>query len=207
MVAADRTESLAVGALQAFLANRVELKEAVLSLGLYSEEIRRLLKMGHTAAKRIGRMDRAQLRALLAALTPRAEVNSDGLYISCHELSRLLSWGGVGLFQKSVLKHNRAADRIHVVHAPAFLICGHPRFALPIDARTELSAVPSRDSWIFSSGLRSCGSSCWQTEASRSPSSLAKSGWDRAPSPERSGSIILRLTSRRRLSMELSPSI
>lgn len=144
MVAADRTESLAVSALQAFLANRVELKEAVLSLGLYSEEIRRLLKMGHTAAKRIGRMDRAQLRALLGALTPRAEVNSNELmlYVSCHELSRLLSWDGVGLFQKSVLKHSRAADRFHVVHAPAFLICGHPRFALPIDVRTECSAAP-----------------------------------------------------------------
>jgi hypothetical protein len=34
MVAADRTEALTLSALQAFFVNRIELKEAVLSLGL-----------------------------------------------------------------------------------------------------------------------------------------------------------------------------
>jgi DNA invertase Pin-like site-specific DNA recombinase len=144
MVNADRTEQLVVSALQAFLVNRVELKDAVLSLGLYSDEIRRLLRMGHTAAKRVKTMDRRQLRAVLLALLCRAEVNTAELrlYISCYELTRLLGWDGVGLFEKSVVKPTRAADRVHVLHAPAFLICGHPRFALPIDPCPAQAGVP-----------------------------------------------------------------
>src|SRR5206468_4334814 len=56
--------------------------------------------------------------------------------------SRLLAWDGVGLFQKSALRSVRAADRVHVVNAPAFLICGHPRFALPIDPCLAPHASP-----------------------------------------------------------------
>lgn len=135
MVAADRTEQLTLAALEAFLVDRVQLKDAILSLGLYSEEIRRLLRMGHTAAKRLRKMDRPAMRAVLSALVPRAEVNSAELrlFVSCHELTRFLARDGVGLFQKSALRPSRTADRVHLVHAPAFLICGHPRFALPLD--------------------------------------------------------------------------
>lgn len=144
MVAADRTETLTVSALEAFLVNRVELKEAILSLGLYSDEIRRLLSMGHTAAKRVSRMDQAQMRALLVALVPRAEVNTAELklYVSCIELSRFLGWDGVGLFSRNPIRPKHVADRVHVVHAPAFLVCGHPRFALPVDPCTDAAAVP-----------------------------------------------------------------
>ncbi len=45
MVAADNVEQLTIGALKALLVDRVQLKEAVLSLGLYSDEIARRLKM------------------------------------------------------------------------------------------------------------------------------------------------------------------
>jgi len=144
MVEADRTESMTVAAIQAFLANRVDLKNAVLSLGLYSDDIRRLLRMGPTAAKRVGGMDPEQLRSLLLAVVPRLEVNPSGLklYISCYELGRLLAWDGAGLFEKSAVRPARLADRVHVVDAPAFLICGHPRFALPIDPRPGHTAPP-----------------------------------------------------------------
>lgn len=144
MVGGDRTEQLAVSAVQAFLVNRIELKEAVLSLGLYSEEIRKLLRMGPTAAKRVSKMDQQHLRALLLALIPRAEVNTSELrlYVSCHELSRFLAWDGIGLFERSVVRPSHAADRIHLVRAPAFLICGHPRFVLPIDPRPTQGGVP-----------------------------------------------------------------
>jgi len=144
MVGADRTEQLAVSALGAFLVDRVELKDAVLSLGLYSEEIGRLLRMGHRAAKRLRRMDQPALRALLSALVPRAEVNTAELrlYVSCHELTRFLGWDGVGLFEKSSVKPSRSADKVHVIHAPAFLICGHPRFALPVDPCPSQGAAP-----------------------------------------------------------------
>jgi DNA invertase Pin-like site-specific DNA recombinase len=144
MVCADRTEALTVSALEAFLVDRIQLKAAILSLGLYSDEIRRMLRMGHTAAKRLRRMDRPQLRALLLALTPRLEVNTSGaeLYVSCYELSRFLAWDGAGVFQKAELKPARVADPFHVVKASAFLICGHPQFALPIDACKDQLASP-----------------------------------------------------------------
>jgi DNA invertase Pin-like site-specific DNA recombinase len=144
MVAADRTEALTLSALQAFFVNRIELKEAVLSLGLYSEEVRKLLGRGHTAAKRICQMDQTQIRAMLLALVPRAEVNASELtlYVSCHETGRFLGWDGVGLFEKSALKRLHDAERVHVLHAPAFLICGHPRFALPIEPCPESTSAP-----------------------------------------------------------------
>ena len=46
MVNADRVESLLVSAVQALLVDRVQVKDAVMSLGLYAEEIRCLLKKG-----------------------------------------------------------------------------------------------------------------------------------------------------------------
>lgn len=100
--------------------------------------------MGHRAAKRLGKMDQRGLRALLVTLVPRAEVNASELrlYVSCHELTRYLAWDGVGFFEKSMLKPSRSADRVHVVHAPAFLICGHPRFALPLDPCPTQGAAP-----------------------------------------------------------------
>jgi DNA invertase Pin-like site-specific DNA recombinase len=144
MVDADRTEQLVVAALGAFLVNRLQLKEAVLSQGLYSDQIRGLLRMGGKAAKRLGAMDPQQLRALLLALVPRAEVNTSELilYISCHELSRFLAWDGVGLFDRSAIRPRQSADRVHAVHAPACLICGHPRFALPVDPCATQGSAP-----------------------------------------------------------------
>jgi DNA invertase Pin-like site-specific DNA recombinase len=144
MVAADQTEALAISALQAFLVDRVKLKQAILSLGLYSDQIRQLLRMGHKAAKRVERMDRPHLRALITSLVPRMEVNTTGLtlYVSCAELIRFLGWDGVGFFEKCSAGPTRIADRVHTIKSPAFLICGHPRFALPIDARPLHRATP-----------------------------------------------------------------
>jgi hypothetical protein len=144
MVAADRVERLTVSALRALLVNRVQLKEAILSLGLYSDEIARRLKMGRVAARRVEAMDQMQVRSMLLALVPRAEVTPDELrlYVSCFELSNFLAWDGIGVFGKSVVKPSRAADRVYVVHAPAFLVCGHPRFAFPLDRCEATGVVP-----------------------------------------------------------------
>ena len=134
MVNAERVEELAISALKGLLADRVELRQAILSLGLYSDETRKLLKRGSLACRRIAAMDRPQLRSLFLAVVLRAEANTTGLtmHLSCFELSRLLGWDGIGVFQKSSLRPSRAADRVHELRAPAFLICGHPYFALPI---------------------------------------------------------------------------
>jgi len=144
MVDADRVEELAVSALKALLVDRAQLIKVVLSLGLYSDEIRKLLKNGQLAARRLTLMDRTQLRHALLALTPRAEVTREELrlYVSCHELSHYLAWDGVGLFDKSVVEPTQGADRVHVLHAPAFLICGHPIFALPIKPCANPEATP-----------------------------------------------------------------
>lgn len=144
MVDADRVERVALSALEAFLRDRVALKEAVLSLGLYSEEIRVMLRMGSTAAKRLQKMDPIQRRSAFAALVLRAEVDAVEirLLVSCYELSRFLGWDGIGLFDKAVIKPNRASDRVHVIHAPGLLISGHKTYALPIDPRASTHPEP-----------------------------------------------------------------
>ena len=144
LVEADRVEQLAVSALQAFLLDRIRLKQAVLSLGLYSDEIGRLLKRGQLSARRLGLMDNIQLRELFLAMVPRAEVTRTELrlLVSCHELSRFLGWDGNGIFRKSILKPMHGADRFRLVYAPAALICGHPYFILPIKARPEGAGRP-----------------------------------------------------------------
>ena len=135
MVNAERVEQLAVSALQAFLVDRLQVKDAILSLGLYSDETRKLLRRGPLACRRIVGMDRPQLRSLFLALVPRADVTPTGLimYVSCFELGRFLGWDGIGIFQKCALRPSRTADRVHTLRAPAFLICGHPYFAMPLE--------------------------------------------------------------------------
>jgi hypothetical protein len=135
MVNADRVEDLAISALKALLTDRIEVKQAILSLGLYSDATQRLLRKGGLACRRIAAMDRPELRSLFLALVPRADACPTGLtmHVSCFELSRFLGWDGIGIFQKSVLPPSRAADRVHELRAPASLICGHPYFALPLE--------------------------------------------------------------------------
>ena len=96
------------------------------------------------AARRIRHMDRLQLRSLLLAVVPRAEVTTSELqlFVSCFELSRFLAWDGLGIFQAAPVETSKTANRVHVYHAPAFLICGHPRFALPIDPSPEQHPEP-----------------------------------------------------------------
>ena len=57
MVDADNIEPLVTSALRAFLADRVQLKAAILSLGRYSDEVGRALKTGSRAARRLGDMN------------------------------------------------------------------------------------------------------------------------------------------------------
>ena len=147
LVNADRVEQLAVSALQGLLVDRVQLKQAVLSLGLYSDEVRRSLRRGQMASRRISLMDNIQVRELFLALVPRAEVTGTQLrlLVSCHELSRFLTWDGQGIFKKSELRPSHGADRFRLVYAPAFLVCGHPYFALPINPRSAELGNPDPD--------------------------------------------------------------
>ena len=136
LVDALKLESLAKCALQALLVNQVELRQAVLSLGLYSGTIARLLKRGRLAARRVDLMDGARLRRLFLALVPRAEVSKFELrlYVSCYELSRFLAWDGVGLFTKAPVGSGSDEDRVHVVASAADVVCGKRTFILPVEA-------------------------------------------------------------------------
>jgi site-specific DNA recombinase len=136
-VDAVKVEQMARSALKALLVDRRELKEAVLSLGHYSDEIAGLLRRGRTAAHRIDIMDGPQLRRMFLALVRRAEVTRSELrlYISCHELCRFLAWNGTGLFTTAPVEPARNADRVHRVTAPAHLVCGRRSYAVPIEPR------------------------------------------------------------------------
>lgn len=146
-VNADRVEDLAICTLKAFFENRVKLKEVVLSLGLYSDETRRALRGGRLAARRIDLMEPRQLRELFLALVPRAEVTRFELRLlaSCHEVVRFLTWDGIGSFQKSDVLPRTGAHRFRILYAPAFLICGHPYFAMPIKRRDGDGRTPDPD--------------------------------------------------------------
>lgn len=133
-VNAEQVEELVLCVIKDFLLDRVRLKAAVLSLGLYSSEIAHLLKKSAQAARRMATMDRPQTRRLLLALVPRAEVARDKLtlLVSCHELSRFLGWDGIGLFERSELTSRQGADQVATVVAPAILFAKEAMFALPI---------------------------------------------------------------------------
>jgi DNA invertase Pin-like site-specific DNA recombinase len=150
MVHAERVERLAVSTVQALLRDRVKLKAAVLSVGLYSEEIRKALKQGPRAANRMDSMPPEGLRSMLLALVPRAEVREEGLklLVSCDELLRLLAWDGVGTFSRGLAQSKRAQERVHEVDAPAFIICGHPRFAIPVDP-CPMDAEGEKRPWLI----------------------------------------------------------
>lgn len=144
-VSADKVEQLALCMLKDLLLDRVRLKAAILSLGLYSNEIAKLLKKGPQAARRLAMMERAQTRRLLLALVPRAEAGRDRLtlLVSCHELSRFLGWDGIGLFERSEIANRQAADRVEAIVAPAVLFTKEPRFTLPIDRCDLVEARPN----------------------------------------------------------------
>ena len=143
-VDADRIERLAISALQSFLVDRVRLREAIFSLGLYSNAIVRSLKNGALASRRLAGMDNRQIRSLLVALVPRADFDSSALrlYVCTYELGRFLSWDGVGLFAQSEVRSPEIATHVYTVEAPTALLCGEPRFRLPIEPCRDPAAAP-----------------------------------------------------------------
>jgi DNA invertase Pin-like site-specific DNA recombinase len=143
-VDAHSVEELAKSALKAFLLDRIQVNEAVLSLGRYSAETARLLRKGRVAARRVELMDAPSLRRLFVALVPRAEVSKSELllYISCHELSRFLAWNGVGLFSKSPVQPAQGGNRVYRVSAPAQLLCGKRTYVIPIKPRQNSDVEP-----------------------------------------------------------------
>ena len=142
-VRADDVEELSIVTIGAFLTDRIKLKEAVLSLGAYSEETAKLLKRGQLAARRLALFSREEIRELFLALVPRAEVNRDRLQllICCYELCRFLAWDGEGLFKREAIRP-KGSDRFRMLYAPSNLICTRPEFALPVKRRAASGGLP-----------------------------------------------------------------
>lgn len=147
-VDATSVEGLARSALKAFLVDRGQINEAVLSLGRYSAKTARLLRKGRVAARRVELMDGPSLRRLFVALVPRAEVSKCelALYVSCYELTRFLAWNGVGLFTKSPVQPAQGGDCVHRISAPAQILCGKRTYVIPIKPRQNSDAEPR--SWL-----------------------------------------------------------
>lgn len=137
MVAAVRVEDLAISALISFLTDRIRVKRAILSIGLYSDEIAQLMRKGNIAARRLALMNPYNLRHAFLALVPRAEVTPTHLkmLVSCQELARFLGWDGVGVFMRDPARGPKEADRIYTVRAPAYLITGHRHYPCPVQPR------------------------------------------------------------------------
>jgi site-specific DNA recombinase len=142
-VNAEQIERLTVSTIEAFLTDRTRLREAVLSLGLYSKETSVLLSRGRLAARRLSLMDNPQLREFLVAVVACADVSRPGLrlLICIYELTRFLAWDGTGLFRKAPVRP-KGADRFRMLYAPACLICTRPEYAIPIRPRVESSSMP-----------------------------------------------------------------
>lgn len=142
-VNADHVEELVVATIATFLTDRIHLKEAILALGRYSDETAKLIAGGPLAARRLGLMDRPQLRELLVALVSRADVNRSHLrlLICCYELHRFLAWDGRGLFKRATIRP-KGSDRFRMLYTPANLICTRHEYVVPVRARHVQDAVP-----------------------------------------------------------------
>jgi site-specific DNA recombinase len=136
IVDAPKLELLAKSALKAFLVDDSKLREAVLSLGLYSDVIARLLRKGRMASRRIDLMEGAHVRRLFLALVPRAEVTKTELrlYVSCYELSRFLAWDGKGLFTKASTGSGGNEDRVYLLVSQSDAMCGKRTYMLPVQS-------------------------------------------------------------------------
>ena len=143
-VRASEVEQLTLSTIQSFFADRARLREAVLSLGLYSAEITSILRRGQLAARRISLMDKQQLREFIVAVVSRADVNRTHLrlLVCSYEVCRFLAWDGVGLFQKAHIRP-KGADRFRMLYAPACLISTRPRYAVPVRPKVDPNLRPN----------------------------------------------------------------
>jgi len=111
-------------------------RDAVLSLDVYSDAIARLLRKGRMASRRIDLMERSHVRRLFLALVRRAEITRTELrlYLSCYELSRFLAWDGKGLFTKALTGSGQNEDRVYLLVSQADAMCGKRTYILPVQS-------------------------------------------------------------------------
>lgn len=141
---ADEVEGLAMTALRAFLSDRPALSDALATLGIYDAGTERALKAGPVVARRIARLDPSALRPLLRAVLRRAELDRERLrlFVSCFELSRLLAWDGVGLFQPASEIPARVRDRVHIIDSPSAIVRENRQVVLPVTAAAGRHGTP-----------------------------------------------------------------
>ena len=143
-VRADEVERLTLSTIASFFSNRPLVREAVLSLGLYSTDVASALRRGQLAARRLSLMDKEQLREFMLAVVLRADVSRTHLrlLICNYEVYRFLTWDGIGVFQKAQIRP-KGSDRFRMLYAAANLVCTKPEFALPVSRREDLDVQPN----------------------------------------------------------------
>ncbi|MFC4293548.1 recombinase family protein [Novosphingobium tardum] len=98
---AGRLEELVIAAVSEFLADRLKLRNALKSLGLFGDELDSLAIQGKSAAQNLEGCPAESLAELFAALLLRIEVGQDHLSILFRsiELRRFLLWDGKSGFR------------------------------------------------------------------------------------------------------------
>lgn len=129
MVEAGRVEDAALAAVGGLLRDRAGLRDAVLAMGEYSQDISLALRRGSAAAGRLQKINRPALRDALLQLVARIDLSPSELrlHIRCAGLVRFL--------KKEELPSDSPAPvestKIHTIVCPVVgLVCGRRIFAL-----------------------------------------------------------------------------
>lgn len=98
---AGRLDSLVIAGVTNFLTDRKALRTALRGVGLYGDELDRLVLRGPDAACRLEATPQAQLAEVFAALATRIEVAEERVTIDLRtlELRRFLEWDGASAFR------------------------------------------------------------------------------------------------------------
>jgi len=98
---ADPLDGLVLAAVTAMLADRERVRAMLLRLGIFGGALNKLAAAGPFAAKLIDQATPRQVQCILKALIERIELSTSLVKITIRtpELSRFLSWNGVGFFK------------------------------------------------------------------------------------------------------------
>ncbi len=97
---ADRLDSVVLASVHSFLADRAELRSALVAHGLFGSQLQQLVHTGMRASQRLSGLPCEQMPSLFSALLESAEVSPDAvtLHFRLIELVRFLEWEGQGAF-------------------------------------------------------------------------------------------------------------
>lgn len=131
---ADDAEEVIVSGIQSFLRDRPALADVLADSAHFDHRLRRRLDAGEVAARRIERFSTVDRRHLLLSLARRIELAEDHVRVilSIFELSRLLSWDGVGCFRRDDATPRSQLSRVYTLRIPASLWRSRRELQIPL---------------------------------------------------------------------------